>query len=83
MKCNGKCYLKKKIAQVSTEENNNNQQESANINIKSDPFFGSFYTLISINKPLLMNEYITLVADTYCYDFTTIVFHPPYISQTI
>jgi hypothetical protein len=83
MKCNGKCYLKKKMAQVSTEDNNNKQQESANINIKSDPFFGSFFTLISANQPLSVNEYITLVAGTYNCDYTTAVFHPPCIGLAI
>ncbi|MBH2005202.1 MAG: hypothetical protein I8H66_10975 [Sphingobacteriia bacterium] len=78
LKCNGKCYLSKKLKQVNPAENtNNDNQESANLRIKTDPFIIMSIQVSRWPVATLSVPFVLFAQQHYANNYAADIFHPP------
>lgn len=78
LKCNGKCYLSKKLKQVNPAENTgNDNQESANLRIKTDPFIITYVQASRAAVAMLPVAFAPFAPQQYVRNYAADIFHPP------
>lgn len=79
-KCNGKCYLKKQLNKVDNSTNDDQQTPSKKSENNLPEFIAIEYFSINESIYSLVIEHNAAYSNTYQYNHTNTLFHPPPVS---